>query len=485
MIKSKSVELLKTFTETEFKRFGVFLESPFYNREILLIKFYDILRKYYPTFERTGFDKKKVFAKLYPGSKYSDGLIRNLLSKLLEMEKIFLSVNNFMSNEFNFRFSLLEEFRKRNQLVLFEQEKKRIQDLLNYDVKDSDFFTKSYLLESEIKKFHSKIKSIYKFDITDELKLYEKFTVSFIINMLKINLQIAMNKIVLSNENYKDDLMVLVDKYLSKNIQIVQENFYIKYFYNAYKLIETQDKKYFLVLQHIINNEYESLNQIDKNDIFIILTNYCSYRINKGESEFIKHQFLLYKENIERGNYKGIKNFLSHLLFMNTVICGLESGEFEWVKNFIEAYKNELDDVNRENTYTFCTALYYYWKGDYKRSLEQASKISTNDLSYKHQLKSFYLKIYFDMNEQESFYSHVDSYKHFIKKDDNLPKNSLVFIKNYINFTKTLFDIRIGKRVDEYDLKILKVEIMNNKSLINKNWLLKKINEMQTSETSS
>jgi hypothetical protein len=477
MIKSKSIGLLKTFSETEFKRFGFFIRSPLFNRDVLITKFYEILAKYYPGFDRKGFDKEKIFAALYPGKKYSDGMMRNLLSRMLELERMFLAVNNFLNKDFNFRISLLEEFRERNQINLFDQEKNKIIELLSQEIKDSDFYYKSTLLESEIKKFHSKQKSTYRFEDKVEFKLYENISNSFIINILKINLQIATNKIILSNEKYKDDLMIMVEKYLTKENKKIHENVYIKYLYNAYKLIETQDGKYFELLRELINNDYESLNQVDKNDIFVILTNYCYSRINKGETEFVKQQFSLYKENIERGNYKGIKKFISHLFFMNTVICGLESGEITWVKNFIELYKKELDDINRENTYTFCLALLHYWESDYKKALEEASKIVTNDLSYKHQLKSLYLKIYFDMNEQESFYSHIDSYKHFIKKDINLPKNTLIFIKNYLDYSKILFDIKNKEKSHESDLKVLRDEIIDNESMINKTWLLRKIDE--------
>ncbi|KXK49032.1 MAG: hypothetical protein UZ05_CHB002001963 [Chlorobi bacterium OLB5] len=45
MINSKAIELLKTFNEEEFKQFGLFTASPYFNREAVQVKFYEILKK--------------------------------------------------------------------------------------------------------------------------------------------------------------------------------------------------------------------------------------------------------------------------------------------------------------------------------------------------------------------------------------------------------------------------------------------------------
>ncbi|MBK8549694.1 MAG: hypothetical protein IPL53_01030 [Ignavibacteria bacterium] len=75
-------------------------------------------------------------------------------------------------------------------------------------------------------------------------------------------------------------------------------------------------------------------------------------------------------------------------------------------------------------------------KKNYDKAIEFASKIVSDDLSYKHQLKSFYLKLYYELNEDQPFYSHIDSYRHFVKNDKLLSENSREYIMNYILFSK-------------------------------------------------
>lgn len=45
MLNVKFIEIIKTFSKEEFKAFGLFLNSPYYNSEKLPLKLYDLLKK--------------------------------------------------------------------------------------------------------------------------------------------------------------------------------------------------------------------------------------------------------------------------------------------------------------------------------------------------------------------------------------------------------------------------------------------------------
>jgi hypothetical protein len=161
------------------------------------------------------------------------------------------------------------------------------------------------------------------------------------------------------------------------------------------------------------------------------------------------------------------------------VVTGLEAGETGWVNNFISQYKSELDKINRENTFIFCSAFYNYWIKNFSEALNLAAKVKTDDSSYKHQLKSLYLKIYYDLNETEPFYSHVDNYKHFISSEKNVGEQVRLNVNNYINYAKRLFDLKSSNIIDSIEVKMLENEIINNKAMINKPWLLRRIKELE------
>ena len=151
------------------------------------------------------------------------------------------------------------------------------------------------------------------------------------------------------------------------------------------------------------------------------------------------------------------------------------------VWSFINKYKNKIEEKPRKDTFTFCKALFHYHKKEFDKAITTVAMVNSNDITFKHQIKSLYLKIYFDLNETEPFYYHVDTYKHFIDKDKFFPESTGSAIKNYILFAKKLFDLKnkVSAKSDDFELKETGKKIVEHRSLINKPWLLKKLKEIE------
>ena len=60
MKNTKLVRFLMLFTVEEFKKLGLFVRSPYYNRLNNVIKLYNSIKKYYPDFDSRGFTKENV-----------------------------------------------------------------------------------------------------------------------------------------------------------------------------------------------------------------------------------------------------------------------------------------------------------------------------------------------------------------------------------------------------------------------------------------
>ena len=67
MIKSKIVETLGTFSQNEFKTFGKFVNSPYFNSSKSAVKFYNYLRKFYPDFENEKITPENAIQLYFPG----------------------------------------------------------------------------------------------------------------------------------------------------------------------------------------------------------------------------------------------------------------------------------------------------------------------------------------------------------------------------------------------------------------------------------
>jgi hypothetical protein len=477
MISSKAIELISTFSKTEFNDFGSFVSSPYFNRESVMVKFYDVLKKYYPSFDNRNFTKEKVFTKLYPGKKYNDGVMRNILSSMLELAETFLGVEQLVNDKVQFNFVLMKELSERKQLKLFERREIRAAELLETLPENEIYFYYRSLFFTEKRNHETRLKStLYQNDMS-LLEISDSLMKSFLISILNSYTHITNSNMKLYDDKYRPYLNEGFEAFADREAVNLKELAYFNYYYNAFKLSKTEDEKYFYELKKLLQDP-GSLTKREIRDIFSNLTNFCYHMMNKGVMKFRKEQFLLHKEQIATGRYKADNKNLSHIKYMSVVITGIDAGEIEWIEGFIEKYKAELDDSNRENTYNFCTALIYYHKKNFGSSLEWAAKVKTDDLSYKHQLKSLYLKVYFDMNDVESFYSHVDSYRHFLSNQKSIPADTRNAIGNYLNFTKKLFDIKNAQQETGFELAKLKEKILETALMINKPWLLDKIDEI-------
>ena len=481
MIESKSIGLLRTFSEKEFKEFGLFLNSPFHNKDKVLLSLYRAIKKFYPRFESSWVTKEKIFAKIYPGKKFNDARMRNLLSNLLKRAEEFLVICKVKGDRFKVNSLLAEEFVRRDQRKLFEKKYDKL--LLSMEgeiIHDRSYYERKNLLGLiELDHKNRYEKSDVKIDEL-KLEIYDSLRIYFLISAMYLETEISNSYLDRFSYGRNPEERKELERYLDVEAEQHNDIIYVKYYYNMYKLGRTQERKHYRELRDIIRGHYSKLNEIDKRNIFTALTNYCYYAANKGETDLQRDHFELYRENVDRGYYR-MGKYMTHITYFNTVITGLEVKEFKWVDEFIENYISELEEQRRDNAYSFCRALYFYHINNFDGALEMASKVVSDEMTYKHQLKSLYLKIYYDMNEIEPFYSNIDGYKHFINSERYVTAPTKPVFLNYINFAKKLFDIK--NRIDEreYDFVKLKEEVINEKAMINKPWLLQKIREIETS----
>lgn len=479
MIKSKVLSLLKTFSSKEFKTYGLFISSPYFNKEIVQIKIYDLLKNHYPAFDSPSLEKKKLYNELYPGRKYNDGAMRNILSDMLKLAENFLSNERFRSDEYRRNIFLLEELKTRKQKNHFLKQKDKTEQIIEKDVfKDELYFDRKTELSIIYARFLRSTEDtfIQRDKVIQETS--DLLTISSLIKLIFYNTDMLSVQTNISNITYTLNLADEIDSFFENSGKKYLKIPYIEGYWLSFKLIQTGEEKYFYMLKDFIQRCMNELNNDEVKNVFTILVNYCYKKITEGNPGFIREQFLLYKQSVERDSYTSV-GFISSTLFMSIVVIGYEAGEFDWTNNFIKEYIHEVKEDSRNNTVHFSAALKFYWSGDYENSLRELSKVTSEEFSFKQNIRSLTLKIYYDLNETEPFYSHIDSYRHFIQKNKFVHNNIREPINNYVSFSKKIFDLKNSSKKDsEFELQRLKNEIIETKAIINKLWLLRKIDEI-------
>ncbi|MEZ4689597.1 MAG: hypothetical protein R3A12_05205 [Ignavibacteria bacterium] len=120
MINHRIIDILKTFSKKDIKRFKEYLSSPFFNKSNKIIKFYDCLISFHPDFKSKNLTKENLYSKTGNYSVYNKSTIDNLLSDLSYLAENYLMYINFQSKEVKSKDFLIDELFKRNLDKLIE-----------------------------------------------------------------------------------------------------------------------------------------------------------------------------------------------------------------------------------------------------------------------------------------------------------------------------------------------------------------------------
>lgn len=123
MLNSKVIDILKTFSIEELKRFGEFLNSPYHNKNKKAILLFELLSKYHADYDNKNLTKEKLYAGIFTNvtKEFNDASIRNLLSDLTVLAERYLSIMRFEKDRFEFTEKVLRELSERKLTGLFEK----------------------------------------------------------------------------------------------------------------------------------------------------------------------------------------------------------------------------------------------------------------------------------------------------------------------------------------------------------------------------
>lgn len=465
----KLTAILKTFSKEEIRDFEKFLQSPFLNTAgVYVLNFFQRVKKYFPDFESENFTKQSVFKSMYPKEKYNDTRLRKLISETMKLALEFISIKNFLNDDHSKGMYMLEELSERNIDSIFEIKSKEMMKRLEAEkVKDYQYYQKKYDIIQSAKSFYfnrERKKSIALFD--EEINSLSKYFALLFIHKF---IERFKEKHSFTDANFALPFFNEISNYAAETYS-GKENLFDLY-YTELLLHLTGEEKYYFSLKHIKEKVFNKIEISSLSNIYSTLANYAAEQQENGKVNYLNEIFILYKEILKRKLYG---NIFSEFLFVNIVTTALRLGEIKFAEKFINDYKNKMNREVREDTYNYCLANILFSKKKFSSSLEAISKINFSFPLHKYLVKNLTLKIYFELNEADSIFSLIDSYKHILKRDKSVPQNVRMLITNFANFIREMIRIKNGEK------KLEDIEVRIKKSVTaEKLWLLSKVSEFK------
>ncbi len=475
MLKTNLIQILSKLDQNEFKKFGKFLNSPYFNNNAKLTGLYEILKEHYPLFDSPGISKENIFRKLYGKDKVVTGTMYYLISEMEKQLETFISMEKM--NPVNLEFALLEELGNLGMNNLFNKKYKEFR-------KKMKTFPDSYNLNRYVlasinrnnkknkRQFLTK-KDIYGkewFEPVDELvKLFLK-------NMLT-NIQTLANFKRTCNEDIDIPLVNEILKYLETSNKY-KTNIEIELIYYQIKLLLGFEEDYYHKIKKIIKENPDKISDYQFEESMVTLQNYFTDKILKGK-DLREEELDLIKLQLNKFDNTRKQRFRIDT-FYQAFMLAISLEKYDWAKKFVDKYGKLLDEKFQNNAIHYGHARIFYQDKDYDRALRELAKIKNYSfIHYKPPVKILQLMLFYDLKLLTQAEDAANSFLKFLKKDKLL----MVKVKNsYINFLRIYMKlIKTEGTYNESRVASLILAVNKQKGfLVSRKWFLKKINELES-----
>ncbi len=466
MINSQLLEALRSLDKNEFREFGKFVNSPFFNNRSEVLRFFGVLKEFYPEFKSKRITEELIFKKVYPLKKFSPVLLRKLSSLLTNLLFDFFAISRFQSGKIEYNVKLIDSLRERKLNKLFEKRVKSLEELINdsphtFGLYENRFtFTtikNGYFLHTDenqmIKGFQKEMDDFMEYFLSVILLLYIRLSEWSKARNISFDLK------------FYDEVLMHLKKYDYNHIPLVS------LYYNMLMLLKTEEEKYYYELQNGRIKFEKLITPMDDYNIAVALMQYCYKKVQKGDTEFRRQQFevvnlILEKNMIPPGN-------IEPYFFINSIRNAAIIEEFDWCSDFIEKYKSRLNKDRLKETLYFSNALIAFYKSKYEDALKYISSFNTERSTLKTEFRNIQLVIYYELNYTDELLSLIDSYRHFLNRDKDIAEKTKELSLEFIRIVSKL--IRYSHDEDVESAVLLKNEVLKYPYFNFKEWFLSKL----------
>lgn len=477
MLKSKVIDILKTFSKNELRSFRDFVASPYHNSNKNVVKTLDLLRKHHPDYSSPNIRKEKLFAKLFPGKKFNDTVIRILLSDLLKLSEEFLSLHSDYSESPVDYIRLLQELRDRNLDAVYKKNYKEALDSLKNYPSSRDKFFKMFELEVINVEYHLR-KDKQLLVSGNILNRAENLIYFMIIELIHNAQDIIINE---RTYNVKYDHNILMDFLENVDLNTFIENLkpyrpkqyeVLKLHYSLLEALtdESIDEKYDEFRNVYLMNR-ENLSSDENNHFLHYLETCCLMRSKYNAAKYRQELFFVYEIMLKTGSYSFHTTTMTAQRFKNILISAVNLNKIDWAEEFIIKYSPLVQKEYTESMYHYGQALVKFLKKDFPGSLMELNNVKNDYIILKMDIKSWALKNYFELGYFEQALAYIDSYRHFLNKNRLITEYLKERHLNFIKFTAEL----IRRAAEEKKDGQLKDIIKNVQNVVHKEWLLEKL----------
>ncbi len=470
---TKLISILKKIPSSDLKELEKFLHSPYHNSTKKLPDFFEILCKYYPKFKNRNCTMVKIYNKLYPGEAYVHTRFRWLMNELINRIDDYFAHEELKKNQI-----LKNQLSHKGFMEIGYGDKfridagKRITVLESKDVlmNPADY---KYLMETYLDLFHH-MHAVQKSRIVEGyiVSVMENLDCFFFLSKITHSLYLLTE----NNIRAKSYDIKLLDEALALGKKtILNENTLFKLYTFAIELLQQGKEEVYFKLKSILFDENNpvAIPKTGKDRCAIILINFAITKQNDGDASFLKELFELSRFREEHKLLLDDGRIMGHT-YLNVIISALACEEFEWVNDFIQKYSGNIRPDEKEDTLNLERAYVFFFKKDYRQTMESLSIIKDRDFVFKVRrdslsIRAFYETFVQDHTMKSLLKGKINSFTKDLKKQ---AINSGIRTA-YLNFAEIVLDmVKFRNRIKKliFKSKLKKVDLKKQVSIETAAW---------------
>ncbi len=473
----KIIKALSKFSVYELNSFRKFLISPFFNQNEACIALFDFIKdalKSESNLEEIS--NEVIWKNVYGELPYVDLKLRKLFSDLFALFEEYITQKEFQQDDSQRLNLLMKAYTTRSLTELYDSLLKSIDANKKIQKnKDSLFYLNNFYIE----------KAIMNINLNDNNTISRKSELDKVINIEEASFNLDVFYIAEKLKSYCALLSYNQTYKLNKKIigidiilKLARSPFFKDYppiviYYLISQLKTDEDNiENFYVLKEMFLEHLHIFERKEAKDILDLILGYCITKSNKGNAEFDIEIISLYQKGLKAEII--FDRTMSPTTFRNITATGLKTGQLEWVEDFINEYSVFLEQSIRDSNVSFSMARLEGYRKNFKKVIGHLVNTEYTEVFQAILSRTLLLLSYYELEETESLGFLFNSFKLYLDREKSLTSQRKTPYYNLIKYTRTL--LKLSSK-DKAKLIKLKEEVEGTEWIVNKAWLLEKVEE--------
>lgn len=459
-------QYLKVLDKKERRALLLFVQSPFHNTRMEVTKLYEYLESQLDT-PSVNLEKSAVFGHIFSEKKvFNDVLLRQTMSALTQLIRQFLTWQILQNDATTTDLLLIKSLQERQAERLLEKE---IADA--FAALDQQPYRQTDYHRQRFDLFMEESKVLNRRQRGGELRLQElhdELTQFYMAETLR-QAAVMRSHQSMTQRAYRQTFLADVLRTLATD---KIDSPAVSAYYYAYRALGDDAKVTdFQKLKDIIVSDWQLFPSPELRDLYLLAINFCIRQLNRGVESFNREALDLYKNGLNNGAL--LENgSITPYSYNNVLRLAIKTDDWVWAEDFLTTFKNKLPSREREATFKYNQALFFFRKKDALRAMSLLQEVNPKEVLYNLDARQMLMRIYYDLGEWTALDSLLESFKIYLHRQNSIGYHRESY-SNLIKFTTKLLKTDLS---NAHQREILRGQIEATTLVTEKGWLLEKLN---------